>query len=69
MIKGIPFNQMNDYEFEQFKKEFDLTKWNEYKTNMECCIEILKMKNVVPKPTEKIEHKSKFRKIYDILKE
>ena len=50
-----PFNQMNEYEFNQFKKEFDLTKWNEYKKNIECCIEILKMANVPQKEVKEAE--------------
>lgn len=45
---AIPFNEMTDKEFEQFKKEFDLSKWNEYKQNMENIIEILSM-NIITK--------------------
>ena len=64
-----PFNQMTEYEFKQFKKEFDLTKWNEYKKNIECCIEILKMANVPQQKEVKEVKKSKFQRIKEILRE
>ena len=46
MIVKIPFSEMNEYEFNEFKKEFDLTKWNEYRKNLENTIEILSMNNL-----------------------